>query len=188
MRALAALCLIALPVIAQAEPLELSRKRSQRSNAEAIGQGAASNNQTTSAETVSVGGNNVNNSYFSEFGRSSWYQFSEKGVRCEGPRFSAGIWADPGNQYYSAGRYRQDAHDLRGAIAVTIPFGGERVICQSMAKEMERRTKFDSDKGIVTACLNLKKSGLKLQPAVLEMFPHLEPCKVIFASAPLSGL
>jgi len=182
MKWLAGLCLIALPIVVQADPIELSRKRSQSSNAEAIGQGAASNNQTTSAETVSVGGNNVNNSYFSEFGRSSWYQFSEKAVRCEGPRFSAGIWADPGNQYYSAGRYRQDAHDLRGAIAVTIPFGGERVICQSMAKELERRMKFDTEKGQLGACFAMKEAGTMFNDALIKVLPSLVVCRDLMAT------
>ena len=139
-------------------------------------QGAANNIQETAAASTSVGGNNINNSYFTEFGKSSWYQFSEKAVRCEGPRFSAGIWADPGSQYYNYGRYRQDEHDLRGAIAVTIPFGGERVICQSMARELEKRMKFDTQKGQLGACVAMTKAGTKFTPELIEVLPALKIC------------
>lgn len=159
------------------------QSQSQESTASSNAQGAAVNEQTTSSQTTAIGGDNVNNSYYGEFGKTSTFQFSEKGVSCEGPRLSIGVWGDPGDSYYEWGYRKQANHDIRGAVALSIPLGGERVICQAIAKRIEQRIAFDTEKGILGACTAMAAAGTRFTPELLAALPNLAICVDIVAAA-----
>ena len=149
---------------------------SNSSNADASALGAAQNQQQNNSSSTSVGGNNYSNVYMTEFGKTSVFEFSQKGVRCESPRFSVGVWADPGNQYYERGFRTQDEHDIRGGMSLSIPLGAERKTCQEMARTFERRVKFDTAKGIAKSCTALTQAGTEWTPELLDALPELKVC------------
>ena len=180
MRRLLSLLLIAAPVPAFAQVPPNSMGSVSESNAEAMG--AAQNQQQNNSNSTSIGGNNYSNVYMTEFGKTSRFEFSEKGVQCESPRFSIGVWADPGNQYYERGFRDQDDHDLRGGMSLSIPLGAERKTCQEMARTFERRVKFDTARGQVKGCTALQEAGVAWTADLLEELPELKVCAKIAGS------
>ena len=154
-------------------------------NSESTAYSAPQNMQQNQSSSTSIGGNNYSNVYMTEFGKTSTFDFSEKGVRCESPRLSIGTWADPGNQYYSRGIRYQDEHDIRGGIALSIPLGAERETCKAMAKKFEERVSFDTARGIAKNCAALTKAGTQWTPELLGALPDLKVCAQIAGVIPL---
>ena len=173
MRRILALLLL-LPGPAFAGGISSSSSTSNAPTADAVG--AAQNQQQNNSSSTSVGGNNYSNVYMTEFGKTSKFHISEKGVQCESPRFSIGIWGDPGSQYYQNGNRYQDQHDVRGGVSLSIPLGAERKTCQEMAKTFEKRVKFDTAKGIAGSCNALTKAGTEWTPDLLDALPDLKVC------------
>ncbi len=175
-RVFALLLLLPTSAIAGGLPPASSGSTSQ---ADAQALGAAQNQQQNNSSSTSVGGNNYSNVYMTEFGKTSRFEFSEKGVQCESPRFSVGVWADPGNQYYERGYRNQDEHDIRGGISLSIPLGAERKTCQEMARTFEKRVKFDTAKGIAKSCTALGAAGTEWTSELLSALPELKVCAKI---------
>lgn len=184
MRRIFALLLL-LPSSAFAQIAPNSTGSISQSDAQAVG--SAQNQQQNNSSSTSIGGNNYSNVYMTEFGKTSRFEFSEKGVQCESPRFSIGVWADPGNQYYERGFRAQDEHDLRGGMSLSIPLGAERKTCQEMARTFEKRVKFDTQRGIVKSCTALGTAGVKWTSELLNALPELSICaKVVGKFDPVS--
>ena len=171
MRRLFVLLLLATPMPAMAQ-LSTSNATNNESNSYS----APQNQQQNQSASTSIGGNNYSNVYMTEFGKTSRFEFSQKGVQCESPRFSIGLWADPGNQYYERGFRTQDDHDIRGGVSLAIPLGAERKTCQEMARTFERRVKFDTAKGIAKSCTALTQAGTEWTPELLNALPELKVC------------
>ena len=171
MRRIFVLLLLAAPTPAMAQ-----LSTSNATNNESSSIAAPQNQQQNTSSSTSVGGNNYSNVYMTEFGKTSVFEFSQKGVRCESPRFSVGIWADPGNQYYERGFRTQDEHDIRGGVSLAIPLGAERKTCQEMARTFEKRVKFDTAKGIAKSCTALTQAGTEWTRELLDALPELKVC------------
>ena len=173
-RLLPLLLLVASPATAQ---VAVDGSSTNNSNSEAYS--APQNQQQNQSASTSVGGNNYSNVYLTEFGKSSRFEFSEKGVSCESPRFSVGVWGDPGSQYYQRGFRYQDDHDIRGGVSLSIPLGAERETCKEMARMFEKRVKFDTAKGIAKSCSALSEAGTEWTPELLGALPELRVCAKI---------
>jgi hypothetical protein len=156
------------------------------SGSESSAYGSASNQQNNSSGSSSFGGNNNSYQYNTEFGQASEYIYSTRQVRCEGPRFYVGAWADPQADYWVNGSiYGDQAWEWRGGAGVTVPFGSLNQTCQAMARTIERQQRFDTAVGIVRACAGLRRSGVALSDDLLQSFPDLVACRnVAVAAAP----